>query len=105
MTELPRQSDVWEAFYRGGSQHLYESFHGEVCLSQNRAQRASRQLVMQWDDHDLPCGVPQLQVAAALTHLGEPNLGQFSHDGAARHDGKPGAHAGISTGAMIGVSM
>jgi len=60
---------------------------------------------MQWDNHGLPRGVPQLQMAAALTHLGEPNLGQCSHNGPAGHDGKAGAHAGMSTGAMIGVSM
>ena len=61
--------------------------------------------VVGWLADGLPGGVPQLQMAAALTHLGEPNLAQGSHDGAAGHDRKAGTHAGMSTGAMIGVSM
>lgn len=44
-------------------------------------------------------------MAAALTHLCEPGLGKCSQNGATGHDGKAGAHAGMSTGAMIGVSM
>jgi hypothetical protein len=87
------------------SRQLDESLPGEICVSQDRAQRASSQLAMQWDNRRLPRGVPQLQMAAALTHLGEPHLGQRPHDGAAGHDGKAGTHAGMSTGAMIGVSM
>jgi hypothetical protein len=72
------------------SQQLDESLHGEICLSQGRAQGASRQLATQWDNRRLPRGVPQLQMAAAMTHLGEPHLGQRPHDGAADTTGRPG---------------
>jgi hypothetical protein len=86
------------------SQQLDERLHREVCLSQNRAQRASRQLAMHRDDHRAAL-LAQLQVAATLAHLGESNLGQSTHDLEAGHHGEARAHAGMSTGAMIGVSM
>jgi hypothetical protein len=60
---------------------------------------------MHWDDHRLARGVSQLQVAAALTHLGESNLGQGAYDVAAGDYGETRARAGMSTGAMIGVSI
>jgi hypothetical protein len=56
------------------------------------------------DDHRSSLLIAQLQVAAALAHLGESNLGQRTYYAAAGHHGEARAHAGMSTGAMIGVS-
>ncbi len=88
-----------------GLQQLDEYLHGEARLSQNRTQRPSGQLAMQWDDHRLAFCVAQLHVAAALAHLNESNLGQGAHCGVTRDSRQARAHAGMSTGAMIGVSM
>jgi len=86
------------------SQQVNERLHLETCLAQDRTQRSSRQLAVHGDDGRPACLVPKLDMTATLTDLAEASLGEGAHDVTAGDNREARAHAGMSTGAMIGVS-